>query len=129
MKRMVMIGAMGILLFLGSDISRSQVEGPDGGGGALLQSTGRLTFLRVHEVGTGYGPPADFIDVEVVCQLNSQPTRSLGFQLRDDGNRYARQGMLDLLRDAFNNNWTATIDYDLPPGKNNGVIIRVALSR
>jgi hypothetical protein len=35
--------------------------------------------------------------------------------------------MLDLLHDAFNHNWTATIDHDAPTGKQNGVIIRVAL--
>jgi hypothetical protein len=47
--------------------------------------------------------------------------------LRDDTNRLAHAGMLDLLHDAFNHNWTATIDHDAPTGKQNGVIIRVAL--
>jgi hypothetical protein len=37
--------------------------------------------------------------------------------------------MLDPLRDAFNNNWTVTLDYDIDVGKTNGVIIRTALSR
>jgi hypothetical protein len=95
----------------------------------LLQSTGKLTFLRVHDVGSGYGPGTDFIDVEVVTQLDSQPGKSFGFQVRNDAQRAARQGMLDLLRDAFNNNWTVTLDYDIEPGKNNGVIIRVALRK
>ncbi len=94
---------------------------------ALIQSSGKVTFLRVHNVGTRFGPPTDQIDVEVVAKLSSQPARAMGFQLRNDGNRPARQGMLDLLRDAFNNNWTAVIDYDLPAGKRNGVAIRVAL--
>jgi hypothetical protein len=76
---------------------------------ALLQSTGKLTFLRVHDVGTAFGPPTDRIDVEVVMKLSSQPDRAMGFQLRNDGNRPARQGMLDLLRDAFNHNWTVKI--------------------
>ena len=95
----------------------------------LLQSSGKLTFLRVHDVGTAYGPPTDRLDVEVVVQLNTLPGQAFGFQVRDDAQRAARQGMLDLLRDAFNNNWTVTIDYWIDPGKQNGQIIRVALTK
>lgn len=94
---------------------------------ALLNASGKLTFLRVHNVGTGWGPSNDFIDVEVVCKLSSMPDHAFGFQLRNDGNRPARAGMLDLLRDAFNHNWTASLDFEIDPGHNNGVIIRVAI--
>ena len=96
---------------------------------ALLQSRGKLTFLRVHDVGTRFGPPSDQIDVEAVIKLSTEPERAMGFQLRNDGNRPARQGMLDLLRDAFNNNWTVTVDYNLDSGKKTGVAIRVALTK
>ncbi|HEX2042644.1 MAG TPA: hypothetical protein VHF24_08395 [Acidimicrobiales bacterium] len=96
---------------------------------ALLQSTGKLTFLRVHDVGTAFGPPTDRIDVEVVMKISSQPDRAMGFQLRNDANRPARQGMLDLLRDAFNHNWTVSVDYNLDAGRKNGVAIRVALTK
>lgn len=95
----------------------------------LVQSTGKITFLRVHDVGTGFGPPSDFIDVEVVVQIDTKPGESYGFQLRNDSNRAARQGMLDLLRDAFNTNATVVLDYDIQPPKKNGVIIRVALKK
>ena len=95
----------------------------------LLQASGKITFLRVHDVGTGFGPPSDFIDVEVVVQLSTKPGESYGFQLRDDANRAARQGMLDLLRDAFNSNATVVLDYNIQPPKKNGVIIRVALTK
>ena len=95
----------------------------------LLQASGKITFLRVHDVGSGFGPPSDFIDVEVVVQLNTKPGESYGFQLRDDANRAARQGMLDLLRDAFNGNATVVLDYNIQPPKKNGVIIRVALTK
>jgi hypothetical protein len=44
-------------------------------------------------------------------------------------NEPARAGMLDLPRDAFNHNWTVIIDYNIDPGKTNGVIIRTALTR
>jgi hypothetical protein len=93
----------------------------------LLNAQGKLNFLRVHDFGTGFGPPTDFIDVEAVVQLNTQPGKSFGFQLRNDRNRPARQGMLDLMRDAFANNDTVSIDFFIVPGKSNGVIIRTAL--
>jgi hypothetical protein len=96
---------------------------------ALLQSSGKLTFLRVHDVGTKFGPPTDQIDVEVVMRLSTQPDRAMGFRLRNDTNRPAHQGMLDLLRDAFTHNWTVVVDYNLDEGKKNGVAIRVALTK
>lgn len=96
---------------------------------ALLESSGKITFLRAHDVGTGWGPPSDHIDVEVIVKLASQPQNAFGFQLRNDGNRPARAGMLDLLRDAFNHNWTVTLDYNLDTGKTNGIIIRTALTK
>ena len=33
--------------------------------------------------------------------------------------------MLDLLRDAFTNNWTVVTDFNRDPVKNNGVAFRV----
>jgi hypothetical protein len=96
---------------------------------ALLQASGRVSLLRVHNKGSGYGPDSDKIDVEVVAWLDSQPGKAFGFQLRDDDERPAHQGMLDLLRDAFDNGWKTTIDYDISPGKLNGLIHRVWLTR
>lgn len=96
---------------------------------ALLQRSGRVSFLRVHDVGTAFGPADDQIDVEAVIRLTSAPDEAYGFQLRDDNNRVARKGMLDLLRDAFQNDHQATVDYNIDQDKKHGVIIRVALSR
>jgi hypothetical protein len=95
----------------------------------LRQATGKITLLRAHDVGTGFGPPSDFIDVEVVIRLDTRPGNSMGFQLRDDGNRPAREAMMNLLRDAFNNEWTVTIDYEIDEGDTNGVIRRVWLTK
>lgn len=102
------------------------VSGPPPG---LNATCGRVNFLRVHDVGGGFGPPNDTIDVEVVTILNTAPARAMGFQLRADSNAPARTGMLDLLRDAFNNNANVCLDYFLVPGRNNGLIIRVALTK
>jgi hypothetical protein len=96
----------------------------------LLQSSGKITFLRVHDVGTGYGPSSDFIDGEVVIKLNTEGNKmAFGFQLRNDANSLVHQAMLDLMRDAYMNDWTVTIDYQRPRGKNHGDIIRVWLSK
>jgi hypothetical protein len=92
---------------------------------ALLNAKGKITMLRVHDVGTKYGPPSDQIDVEVVIWLDTKPGSAFGFQMRTDNQRVTRGGMLDLLRDAFRNNWTVSIDYNITPPKKNGVIIRV----
>ena len=96
---------------------------------ALLQSTGKLTVLRVHDVGTGYGPPNNFLDTEVVLALQSEAGKAFGFKLRQDQNEHAHQGMLDLLRDALTHDWAVTIDYDIQPGRTVGEIIRVAVVR
>jgi hypothetical protein len=93
----------------------------------LRSATGKLAFLRVHNVGTGFGPPSDFIDVEVVIGIK-QVTGGFGFKLRNDTNGFAHQGMLDLLRDAFNADTAVNVEYQVDPGefgKVNGTIIRV----
>jgi len=95
----------------------------------LVNTSGKVTTLRVHDVGTKYGPASDQIDVEVVITLSNEAGKAFGFQLRNDGNRPVRSGMLDLLRDAFNNNWTVNIDYNSNPPKKNSVLIRVWLTK
>jgi|SRR5271166_1482627 len=95
----------------------------------LLEKTGKIIFLRAHDLGTGYGPPNDFLDVEAVFILNSLGDGAYGFQLRNDGNLPARQAMFSLLREAFAHNFTVIADYFIDPGKVNGTAFRVALIR
>jgi hypothetical protein len=95
----------------------------------LLNSQGNLTFLRAHDVGTGWGPPNDFLDVEVVFMLDSVPQGAFGFQLRTDSNQPVREAMVSLLRDAYVNNLTVSVDYFIDPGKQNGRAFRIALVR
>ncbi len=89
--------------------------------------TGKLSLLRVHELGSKFGPPADQLDVEVVVQFQGLPGKAMGFKLRDDNRGPAREGMLALLRDGFNHGWTVSIDHDVQPGKSNSTIVRVIL--
>jgi C1A family cysteine protease len=93
--------------------------------GTLLQISGKIAFLRVHDVGTGFGPPKDFIDGEVIVKLDSKPDKAFGFQLRTDDNEPERRGMLNVLRDCFNKGAHVTIDYTVT-GMTTGRIIRIA---
>jgi hypothetical protein len=92
--------------------------------------SGQITVLRVNEVGDSVGKPGDAINAEVIVTLSSHPPGVFsGFQLRNDANQPVRQGMLDLLRDAFTNGWTANFDEEIPPGKTIGTIIRVWITK
>jgi len=93
----------------------------------LLEKTGKIVFLRAHDLGTGFGPPNDAIDGEAIFILNTLTDGAMGFQLRNDNNLPARQAMFSLLRDAFVNNLPVTADFLIDTGKKNGVAIRIAL--
>jgi photosystem II stability/assembly factor-like uncharacterized protein len=92
--------------------------------GGLVEVQGKITLLRVNDVGTGYGPPTDYLDVEVEVWLDSQPGRAFGFQLRNDSDEADHTEMLKLLRNAFNNNTTVQLDL-IRTGVRNGRILRV----
>lgn len=91
----------------------------------ILAAEGRVNFLRVHDVGTRFGPPGDQIDAEVVARLDSAPDKAFGFKMRADANEAVQQGMLDTLRTAFNEGGRVKLDYRRT-GLHNGLILRVA---
>jgi hypothetical protein len=93
-----------------------------------VKKTGVITSLTAQDLGTGFGPPTDFIDVEALITLDTAPDEAFGFELRNDRFRPSRQAMFDLLRDAFFNNRAVTIGCSVIPGQQNGVIFEVALS-
>ena len=95
----------------------------------LQTATGKITLLRVHELGTGYGPATDSIDGEVVFQVDTLPNISIGFALRNDAGQAVHEGMLDLLRDAFTFGWTVHAEYEIATGHRNGTILRLWLTR
>ena len=92
--------------------------------GSLEAARGRITLLRVHDVGTGYGPPYDFIDAEIIVWLDTEPEKAFGLQLRNDSDRPAAEGMLALLRDSFNNDRPVRIEF-IRTGCRTAQIIRV----
>lgn len=95
--------------------------------GQIKTAIGKLAFLRVHRLGSGFGPPSNFIDVEVVTRIQGAQG-AFGFTLRNDNSRFAHQGMLDLLRDVQISDSVVEVEYTLPHekfGKSNGTILRV----
>ncbi len=96
---------------------------------AYVQRSGALSLLRIHDVGTGYGPGSDFIDVEVVIAFRNESGKAYGFRMRNDTNAISHQAMLNLLRDAFENQWNVVINVEIPTGKNNGILNRVWVTR
>ena len=95
----------------------------------LKNAVGKVSFLRVHALKTGYGPPTNYLDGEVVIKLKSKPNMAFGFQLRDDAQRPVRRAMFDLIRDAFKNDWTIHIDYWIDTGKTTGIIHRIVITK
>jgi photosystem II stability/assembly factor-like uncharacterized protein len=93
--------------------------------GSLLNATGRLTFLRVHDVGTGWGGPPNTLDAEVILLLDSIPWMAFGFELRQDSEAPTRTDMLELLRAAFVDDAPISIDYTRTAPRA-GTVLRVA---
>jgi hypothetical protein len=93
--------------------------------GDLVETVGHISFLRAHDLGTGFGKAPNFLDVEVVVLLAEQPQLALGFQLRADANEPTRTEMFDLLRSAFIAGRPVRLDYQTV-GPSAGEIIRVA---
>lgn len=103
----------------------NRIRGDEDIGICVFAAEGKVSFFRVHDVGTGFGPPEDQIDAEVIIRLDTEPDMAFGFQLRADTNEAARKGMLDTLRTAFNRDQRVRLDYfRTKPTK--GVILRVA---
>jgi len=87
---------------------------------------GRITMLRAHELGTGFGPPEAFLDTEVILRLDSSPDVVYGLQLRRDTTLPAHRGMFALLRHAFSGDLPVRIEF-VRAGAADLRIIRVQL--
>ena len=91
---------------------------------SLQAAEGRITRLRVHELGGGFGPPTDRLDAEVIVELDSEPEKAFGLQLRANAERRVAAGMLDVLRDTFNRGRPVRIEF-VRSGCRTGRIVRV----
>lgn len=98
---------------------------------AMIARSGSVTFLRVHDLHSGYGPPDDKIDGELVAKVSGEPVHAFGTTLRSDSRLPSHEGMLALLRDGLVHadtvRTTVNYDIDLENGKQNGRLVRVEL--
>lgn len=92
--------------------------------------TGKVTFLRVCDTNSLWGPPGDQIGSQVIVRLNTAPDEAYGFELiPDDYDLPSRLAMLAMLRDAYINDITVSLDCDIDVGKKNGHLRRVNLDK
>ncbi len=92
--------------------------------GSVVNTSGRVTLLRAHDVGTGFGPPGDQLDADAIVQLDGAPGMSFGFTLRPGADASTHAGMFDTLRDAVRRNRPVVLDY-VRTGFRSGRVIRV----
>jgi hypothetical protein len=85
---------------------------------------GKVIFLRLHDVSTGFGPPADPTPGELVISLDSATNVWFGLPVQTGATEAAAQGALDLVRDSFRTDSLIVIEYQAvgPTGRK---IIRV----
>jgi photosystem II stability/assembly factor-like uncharacterized protein len=91
---------------------------------SLQTAVGLITLLRVHDLQTGFGPPDDQLDAEVIVLLDTEPEKAFGFKLRADADRADANGKLKVLRDAFNQNRRVRLEF-VRTGCRTGKIVRV----
>jgi hypothetical protein len=105
---------------------------PDPVVGDILAVEGIPTFLRVHEIGSGFGPTTARIEGELVVELDSLPGRYFGLSLRPSvtgpistgvGEAVAEE-MWTTLRGAFERRGRLHVEY-MRTGITTGRIIRV----
>lgn len=97
---------------------------------ALLRRSGRVTFLRAHQIHGKYGPDHDQIDVEFVGRVSGESDHTFGQTLRNDDRLPSHQAMFQLLRDGLvHDHLETTVDYhiDLDDDDTNGLLERVEL--
>ena len=68
-------------------------------------------------------PCGGWLAAQTESRYGCDAGKAFGFQLRDDQFLPARQGMLDLLRNAFANNWNVSIDYLVPGDHTNNFVL------
>ncbi len=97
---------------------------------ALRAHTGKISSLRVQDVGISYGSGNNRLDAEVIIKFTNRPNHSYALRLRaNDQKIYARNGMLSLLREALKYNWDVNITYNETTGRMAGYIVQVTVRK
>jgi hypothetical protein len=92
----------------------------------VRSASGHVNFLRVNE--GGYGPPDDFLNLEVIFKLDTQPGRAFGFSLKPDADEPAHEGALSLLLAALEQDLNMTIDFEQELNRANSRAFRFAIT-
>lgn len=79
---------------------------------SFLAVDSTVQLLRVHDVGTMYGPPGDAIDAEAIIQLAATGSDAYGFTLRTGTDQATHRGMFRLLLDAYRTGRVVHVEYD-----------------
>jgi len=96
-------------------------------GAGLFFTSGQLSRIRVNEINDSFGGCPNCITAEVLFKFTNS-NRWFGLRLLNDANLVPHQAAVDLLRDAFNNDWTVQVDYS-DDGLAGRTIFPVALGR
>lgn len=79
--------------------------------GEIVGVEGRIKMIRVHERGTGYGPPAHNLNEDCIVTLDTEPGVALGIDLTG-GKVPAGRKMFDQLRNAFERRRPVRLEYE-----------------
>jgi len=77
----------------------------------FMTISGKVTLLHINDINYTYGPKDDNLDADVIVTLDSVPDMAFGFKLRQNDHKWVAQGMLQLLMEAYRNNWVVNISY------------------
>jgi len=91
-------------------------------------TSGKVTMLRLQEVGARWGSVKDPLFAEVIFKVKGQ-ARTFGFNLRNDKNLFVHQAMFELLRDAYNRNKLIRFNYIGTPGRRTGRVKSIQISK
>jgi hypothetical protein len=128
----VLTCAMSLLIassFIINSPAKGQQQPPAAEEQKLLAMTGKITFLRVNDVGTGYGPASDKIDAEAIVKLDTAPDRAFGLTLRNDESFASHQKIFEIMQDAFDNDRVISIDFLSTPPQKNGIIVGATITK
>lgn len=96
-------------------------------GTEIHQITGQLTYLLVRDA----RPLNDSLDVELIVELDTAPVTRFGFKFGEVFSGGIKEiihhSMMDMLRDAFNNNWQVTLDYVFDSTGRDGIIRQIRI--
>jgi len=73
-------------------------------------SVGRVSRIRVHRHGTGYGPPTERLPQDCVVSLDTEPGATFGIDISGPARAVGR-GMLRLIRQAHADNASVRLEY------------------